>query len=78
MKHGPIDALFTTDEETTMLGSENLKRGTITTKYLINVDSEEDWRICIGCAGGYAETLTIDLKKGEFNGERIEIWCKGL
>lgn len=50
--HGPIELLFTIDEETGMTGVENLKPGFITGKTLLNLDSEEDGAFYVGCAGG--------------------------
>eukprot|EP00770_Monocercomonoides_exilis_P006153 MONOS_6123.1-p1 / transcript=MONOS_6123.1 / gene=MONOS_6123 / organism=Monocercomonoides_exilis_PA203 / gene_product=aminoacyl-histidine dipeptidase / transcript_product=aminoacyl-histidine dipeptidase / location=Mono_scaffold00188:90245-91843(-) / protein_length=512 / sequence_SO=supercontig / SO=protein_coding / is_pseudo=false len=78
LKHGPIEGLFTTDEETTMYGATNIKKGFIKSPYLINVDSEEDWRITIGCAGGFEDELTLPLKKDNIEGAAIRIELKGL
>ncbi|NLG19270.1 MAG: aminoacyl-histidine dipeptidase [Fibrobacter sp.] len=52
LRHGPIEALFTVDEESGMGGVLGLKPGFITGRMLINLDSEDEGRICIGCAGG--------------------------
>lgn len=49
---GPVQALFTVDEETSMGGANNLGQGMIDGDILLNLDSEEDGEICIGCAGG--------------------------
>ena len=50
--HGPVDALFTVDEETGMTGANNIGDGMIRGKILLNLDSEDDAEIFIGCAGG--------------------------
>lgn len=50
--HPPIEALFTTDEETGMTGAMGLKAGLLSGKVLLNLDSEEDDELTIGCAGG--------------------------
>lgn len=50
--HGPLELLFTVEEETGLIGASNLGEGMIEGRYLINLDFEEDYRICIGCAGG--------------------------
>lgn len=50
--HGPIECLFTVDEETGLTGANNLQPGFITGKYLLNMDSEEDGAFYIGCSGG--------------------------
>ena len=57
--HGPIEALFTVDEETGLTGAMNLGKGMISGKYLLNLDSEEDGEICVGCAGGIDTTCTF-------------------
>jgi len=52
IEHGPIEALFTIDEETGMTGAENLKPGVLDADILINMDSEDEGELYIGCAGG--------------------------
>ncbi len=51
-QHGPLEALFTVDEETGLTGAFNLGADMITGKYLINLDSEDEGEVFIGCAGG--------------------------
>ncbi len=52
LEHGPIEALFTIDEETGMTGAENLKPGLLDGDILLNMDSEDEGELYIGCAGG--------------------------
>lgn len=52
IQHPPLEALFTVDEETGMTGAFGLKPGILEGDILINIDSEEEGAICIGCAGG--------------------------
>lgn len=52
LKHGPIEVLVTYDEETGMSGAEALKPGVLKGDILLNLDSEDDLELCIGCAGG--------------------------
>ena len=52
IKHGPVEVLATYDEETGMTGAQNLKPGVLKGDILINLDSEEEGELCIGCAGG--------------------------
>ena len=52
LEHPAIECLFTVDEETGLTGAEKLKDGVLTHKRLINLDSEDDGQIFIGCAGG--------------------------
>ena len=55
--HPAIEALFTIDEETGMTGAMGLKGGVLTGKYLLNLDTEDDDELSIGCAGGIDITV---------------------
>lgn len=59
IKHGPIECLFTVDEETGLTGAFALQAGFMTGKYLINLDSEDEGEIFIGCAGGANTTIAV-------------------
>ncbi|MCH5334502.1 MAG: aminoacyl-histidine dipeptidase [Alistipes sp.] len=59
LKHGPVEALFTVDEETGLTGAFELGDGMMTGKYLINLDSEDEGEIFIGCAGGIDTVATF-------------------
>lgn len=52
LAHGPLEALFTIDEETGMTGVFGLKGGLLDGKILMNLDSEDEHELCVGCAGG--------------------------
>ena len=52
LAHGPLEVLVTVDEETGMTGAKSLRRGWLRATYLLNVDSEEEGFVTIGCAGG--------------------------
>jgi dipeptidase D len=52
LKHGPVEALFTIDEETGMTGAFGLKTGLLDGDILINMDSEDEGELYVGCAGG--------------------------
>ncbi len=58
--HGPIEALFTIDEETGMTGVFGLKKGVLKGDILLNLDSEDENEICVGCAGGIDVSATKD------------------
>lgn len=60
-EHGPIEALFTVDEETGLTGAFNLGEGMLTGKYLLNLDSEDEGEIFIGCAGGIDTVATYSV-----------------
>ncbi|MDR3246565.1 MAG: aminoacyl-histidine dipeptidase [Prevotellaceae bacterium] len=57
LKHGLIEALFTIDEETGMTGAQNLKPGILKGSILINLDSEDEGELYVGCAGGMDATF---------------------
>jgi dipeptidase D len=65
IKHPAIEALFTIDEETGMTGALNLKGGVLQGEILLNLDTEEDDEIDIGCAGGIDVTATRDYNEEE-------------
>ena len=58
LPHPAIDALFTIDEETGMTGALELKGGMLNGKILLNIDTEDDDELTIGCAGGIDVTAT--------------------
>ncbi|MBL0032481.1 MAG: aminoacyl-histidine dipeptidase [Bacteroidetes bacterium] len=58
IEHPAIEALFTIDEETGMTGALNLKAGVLKGKILLNLDTEDDKELTIGCAGGIDVTAT--------------------
>ena len=59
VQHGPVEALFTVDEETGLTGAFELGEGMLTGKYLLNLDSEDEGEIFIGCAGGIDTIATF-------------------
>lgn len=79
-KHGPLELLFTVDEETGLTGADNLQPGFITGKYLLNLDSEEDGIFYIGCAGGIdtAGYFDIETEPAANNTDPYELLISGL
>ena len=63
--HPPLEALFTIDEETGMYGANDLKAGWLQGKYLLNLDSETEGELYVGCAGGIDTTATFDYQPVE-------------
>ena len=59
--HGPIEALITIDEETGLTGAFGLQGGRLKAKFLLNLDSEEEGFLTIGCAGGEDTIITRNL-----------------
>ncbi|MBR3065795.1 MAG: aminoacyl-histidine dipeptidase [Bacteroidales bacterium] len=63
LKHGPIEALFTVDEETRMVGAKALKPGILQGDILLNLDSETEGELYVGCAGGLDANVTFKYKE---------------
>ncbi|MBQ1725170.1 MAG: M20/M25/M40 family metallo-hydrolase, partial [Muribaculaceae bacterium] len=63
LKCGPLEALATVDEETGLTGASNIKPDMLVGKYLLNLDSEDDGVITIGCAGGVVVLGKWDYKR---------------
>jgi len=61
--HGPLELLFTVDEETGLTGASNLEPGFITGKTLLNLDCEEHGVFYVGCAGGQDTVGTLKIEK---------------
>ncbi|MDL1892061.1 aminoacyl-histidine dipeptidase [Sphingobacteriales bacterium CHB3] len=65
LEHGPLEFLFTVDEETGLTGASNLQPGFLESKTLMNLDSEEEGSIYVGCSGGKDSSATwkVDFDK---------------
>ncbi len=63
IKHGPLECLFTVDEESGMTGALGLQPGLLQGTVLLNLDSEDEGEIFIGCAGGIDTVATYRYKK---------------
>ncbi len=63
IEHGPIECVFTRDEETGLTGAEGMKPGFMTGDFLINLDSEDEGEIFISCAGGRTTTAQFDIAR---------------
>lgn len=75
--HGPLEFLFTIDEETGLSGAEGLQPGFLNGRILLNLDSEDDGELFIGCAGGKDTSIVLPYSKeplpGGFKSFRIEV-----
>ena len=80
LKHGPLECLFTIDEETGMTGAFELKEDLLQGDILINLDSEDEGELYIGCAGGIDTIATFDFSREDSPGGMVayEITVKGL
>ena len=61
--HGPLELLFTVDEETGLTGATKLQGGTLDGRVMLNMDSEEDGTLYVGCAGGGDDHITATVKR---------------
>jgi dipeptidase D len=80
LQHGPVEALFTIDEETGMTGAFELKPGLLHGDILLNLDSEDEGELYFGCAGGIDGNFTFHFKKAspEANSVALKINVTGL
>ncbi len=80
LEHPPLEALFTVDEETGMTGAMGLQGGVLRGEFLLNLDTEDDSEIDIGCAGGIDITATLHYREEAIQGpaEAYRITVKGL
>ena len=65
IEHGPLECLFTVDEETGLTGAFALKEGFMSGDILLNLDSEDEGEIFIGCAGGIDSVAEFTYKEVE-------------
>ncbi len=80
LKHGPIEALITADEETGMYGANDLEEGILNADILLNLDSEAWGKFVIGSAGGVDIDASLAYKEVETDPEdvAVKITLKGL
>lgn len=80
IEHGPIECVFTRDEETGLTGAMGMKSGFMTGDMLINLDSEDEGQIFVSCAGGKTTKATFAFEKEEAPREMffMQVSLKGL
>ena len=80
IKHGPIECVFTRDEETGLTGAHGMKAGFMTGKMLVNLDSEDEGLIFVSCAGGQTTHATFDFKREDAPADYffLKVTLKGL
>jgi dipeptidase D len=80
IQHGPVECLFTVDEETGLSGAFALHEGFMSGNILLNLDSEDEGEIFIGCAGGIDTLAELKVKKERVPGNSfaLKIMVKGL
>jgi dipeptidase D len=82
VEHPPLEAFFTVDEETGMYGAFDLKGGLLQGKYLLNLDSETEGELYVGCAGGVDteavfEYQPVPVEEGDIALKICLSGCKG-
>lgn len=80
ISHGPLECLFTADEESGMTGALGLKPGFLKGSILLNLDSEDEGEIFIGCAGGIdtVANLKLNRKRSGRNKVALKVTVGGL
>lgn len=75
--HGPLEFVFTIDEETGLTGASEFQPGLLKSRFFLNLDNEEKGTLCIGCAGGVKTTATKKVvlrPAGKGAGFRIKVF----
>ncbi len=81
IEHGPLEVLVTIDEETGMTGANELKPGVLKGDILLNMDSEDEGELYVGCAGGTNANITFTFKEYPFpshNSKAYKLSITGL
>lgn len=80
IQHGPVECLFTVDEETGLTGAFALKPGFFSGKILLNLDSEDEGEMFIGCAGGIDTVIRLPYQTEAADAHKfaVKIVVKGL
>lgn len=73
LAHGPLEALFTLEEETSMGGALNLSEGWLEGQWLLNLDSEDRGEVYIGCAGGADVVVEAQLPSAPLGDDEVAV-----
>jgi len=78
--HPMLECLFTVEEETGLAGAKGFDCSVITARRMINLDSEEEWQVTAGCAGGCRTDIVFNCKKSaaERGAKKVNIAIRGL
>ncbi len=78
--HPTLECLFTVEEETGLAGAKGFDCSVITARQMINLDSEEDWQVTAGCAGGCRTDVVFDYspRLTPADAKKVEIAIRGL
>lgn len=78
LKHPALEVVITADEEVGLLGAAALDMSDLKGTYLINMDSEEEGSLCVGCAGGLRAKTELEVKYISVQGIKLNITVDGL
>ncbi|MBR0128065.1 MAG: aminoacyl-histidine dipeptidase [Firmicutes bacterium] len=78
VKHPRFEAVFTVDEETGLYGAEAIDVSPLKGKRFINVDSEDEGILTVGCAGGVSAIAELPVTREAYDGQAFEIGVSGL
>jgi len=78
ISHGPLEVLCTVDEERGLTGAFSISEDFLAGKYLLNLDSEEEGYLIIGCAGGQDSIFHLPVELQDAQGQSVQINIKGL
>jgi len=76
LAHGPLEVLVTIDEETGLTGANAVRPGWLRSRYLLNLDSEEEGELTIGCAGGIDTVGSRPVTRAPAPAERVALRLK--
>ena len=76
--HGPLECLFTVDEEVGMIGARALDASDLKAKYMLNIDSEEEKVLTVSCAGSTRAVCTLPVTRQSFGGVTFTLTVDGL
>ena len=77
--HGPLEFVFTVDEESGLTGASKFPGGLLKSRYFLNLDNEEEYTLCIGCAGGVCSVARRKIAhRAVPSGEAWRIKISGL
>lgn len=76
--HGPLECVFTVDEEIGLIGAQALDTSDLKAKYLLNLDSEEDRVLTVSCAGSTRMHCTFDVERAPYAGATLRLTIDGL
>ncbi len=76
--HPRLEVIITTDEEIGLLGAAALDASSLQAKYLINLDSEEESSILVGCAGGMTSISTFPMREEMVEGVEVKVCLMGM